>query len=116
SDDLHSTVINRVPGVILVANYIESILYPARCFRPAGKAADIGFGLVIYAVFVWLVVSNWKWWQKAGGMAALFLGATFILTTLFASWNIIVDPAALSLLAMATKVVSPYFEELVRKA
>ena len=73
--DHHDTVVGNMPGYILQANYIESLL-DDRLIRPVPEAINLTYGLLIYAIFEWIL---WYYHDRRFHgflcVCALFLGA-----------------------------------------
>jgi hypothetical protein len=67
--DLHQTIIGRVPGVVLQANYIQSLL-DLRVYKPMRPVYQITIGAI------WLLVILWISWRCA---SHTFLGLLFSL-------------------------------------
>jgi CHASE2 domain-containing sensor protein len=57
AEDLHDSSIGKIPGVILQANYIESIL-DSRTFRPLPAWFQALIGIVWFMLIAW---PSWRW-------------------------------------------------------
>lgn len=90
--DEHRTIIGRVPGFYLQANYIEALL-DDRLYRPAGRIVDIGFSFLFVLAFELILTVL----SETPVVAALLLGGLFavsylILYLVIMHWSIYIDP------------------------
>jgi CHASE2 domain-containing sensor protein len=112
--DVHNTVIGPVAGAVLVANYIESILGPDRLFHAAWPAANVVFGLAVYAGFLWIIDSNKPFRVKLLWIVALFVAAFAAIIGVFAVSRIYLEPVTLSLLAIVIRLFKPIPDTLIK--
>jgi CHASE2 domain-containing sensor protein len=118
--DSHFSVIGRVPGYVLQANYIEALL-DQRYFGPVPWWVNYGAGFLIYLAFHWILIKHHHALQKAGGwqVAWVFLKAVgwgvvvvagtvavLYLVVTHAGWY--VNPATMGVIALVIK-----FSELI---
>jgi CHASE2 domain-containing sensor protein len=97
--DRHDTVVGEMPGYMLQANYLESLL-DDRLIRPVPEVIDWISGFLVYATFEFIV----RRYHHRRGLGVfwtlvLFSGAAltvYLSVTLFGYY---LNPAAVSLLA-----------------
>jgi CHASE2 domain-containing sensor protein len=118
--DSHFSVLGRVSGLSLQANYIEALL-DQRFFRPVPWWVNYGTGFLIYCAFHWILIRHHHALQKAAGrqvgwvlLRAAVWGVVVIagtigilyLIVMHAGWY--VNPATMGVIAIVIK-----FAELV---
>jgi hypothetical protein len=85
NSDVHETLIGKVPGVILQANYIESLL-DHRFLRPVDKLIQVSVGLAWFALIELLL----KHWPARGWRGLLYPLVTVVflwtIISIFVSW------------------------------
>jgi CHASE2 domain-containing sensor protein len=97
--DRHDTVVGDMPGYMLQANYLESLL-DDRLIRPVPEAVDWISGFVVYAAFEFIIRRYHR--RRVPGVlwALVLLSGTaltvYLAVTLFGYY---LNPATVSLLA-----------------
>jgi hypothetical protein len=96
--DQHYTVVGWVPGYLLQANYIESLI-DDRVFRPLPEGLDFGAGFV---VFFWFEYLFWRYhgFQALIRVALLFCGVGAVVYLAATNAKYYFDPATTSVLAV----------------
>jgi CHASE2 domain-containing sensor protein len=107
--DRHRTVVGEVPGYILQANYIESFL-DDRIIRPTGDAVNWLFGLLIYALFEFLLWHHHHNRLRALlSVVGLFGSAMVVVYLAVALCGYYLNPVTVSVLAMCVRLMDVTF-------
>lgn len=106
--DDHLTVVGRMSGLLLQANYIEALL-DDRVFRPV-RLLDYVFGFaILVGLEVTLIVFRAKEIWLALALVGLLGFSFFVLLLLVKLFGLYVDPAPLSIVPVMTKILSSLF-------
>jgi CHASE2 domain-containing sensor protein len=111
--DTKTTVVGRIPGVYLQANFIEALLDDR--YYEGSTALNYVFGFLFLAsVETILVLLGNSWTQKLGAIGLLVLAMLFLLYIVITDFHRYVNPIpfiALALLLRALAGNLPYFRE-----
>lgn len=102
--DRHDTVVGNVSGYILQADYIESLL-DDRLIRPVPEAVNLIYGLIIYAMFEYILwYHHHRRFRGFLWVCALLLGAalTVYLSVMLVGYYL--NPAMVSFLAVLIRL------------
>ncbi len=106
--DDHLTVVGRMSGLLLQANYIEALL-DDRVFRPV-PILDYVFGFLILAgLELTLIVFRGRWVWLALALVVLFVFSSIVLSLFVQLLGWYVDPTPLSIIAVVTKILGSFF-------
>jgi hypothetical protein len=112
--DQHRTIVGRIPGFYLHANYVEALL-DDRFFRPAGPLPDVAFSLVFLVVLeLILVLFHHSVWRAAASIAALVCVTVLALYFIVFFWTIYLDPILITGAALAIKIMHLAFASVPR--
>ncbi|HTS29422.1 MAG TPA: CHASE2 domain-containing protein [Bryobacteraceae bacterium] len=114
SDDMdwHETVLGRVQGVILVANYTESLLN-RRYFWPAPWWVNGALGFLMFAGFHAVIHGPGVFWRVVGLVAMTAIA--FVPIVILRGFFYYVNPMGLSLVSIAGKLLSSGGERIAER-
>jgi class 3 adenylate cyclase/CHASE2 domain-containing sensor protein len=106
-EDEHSTVMGRIPGLYLQANFIEALL-DDRYFRETTPLLTYALGFVflacLEAILAWFADS---WAKKAAGIAILALAMLALLYILISNLHLYVNPLPFLAMAIVLRALVP---------
>jgi CHASE2 domain-containing sensor protein len=106
--DSHASVVGRVPGLYLQANYIEALL-DDRYYRPVPWLDYVLAFLILLALELILIVFKGRYWTMSLLILALFIGSGAIVYLLIKLPNWYVNPVSLGVTAIVIKLLNPLF-------
>ncbi len=111
--DVHASVVGKLPGMYMQANYIEALL-DDRYFRPI-PVLDYVLGFVILAVLeLILVLFGNSWWKALLLIAGLFVCTVILLYLLVKIPGWYVNPLSVGVIAVIIKLLQPMTGRLDR--
>jgi class 3 adenylate cyclase len=110
--DIQTTVVGRIPGVFLQANYIEALL-DDRYYYEGSAALNYIFAFLFLAAFeMILLIFQDSWPKKLGAITILMVATVLSLYIVISEFHLYVNPIpfiALALLIRALAMNLPYF-------
>ena len=99
--DRHETVVGDIPGYILQANYVESLL-DDRVIRPAPQLLNLLTGLMVFAGFEYLA---WRYHHhRVKAFAALLVGTALIIYLSVTLLGYYLNPVTISVIAVLLRI------------
>jgi CHASE2 domain-containing sensor protein len=102
-EDTHDTALGEMPGFVLQAGFIESLL-DDRLYRPVPQAVNYGLGLLIFACFEYILEVSSSLWMAFRRMMFLILAAGGVIYVTVIHFGYFLNPAALSIAYLTIKI------------
>ena len=106
--DSHASVVGKVPGLYLQANYVEALL-DDRYYRPVPWLDYVLTFLILVVLELILIVFKGRYWVMSLLILALFVVSGAIVYLLIKLPNWYVNPVSLGATAIAIKLLNPLF-------
>lgn len=108
--DSHASVVGRVPGLYLQANYVEALL-DDRYYRPVPVLDYLLAFLILLVLELILIVFKGRYWTMSLLIVALFVVSGAIVYLLIKLHNWYVNPVSLGATAIVIKLLHPLFSK-----